>query len=98
MLVVELLVFKDRITSTPQGCLILARSLSTITREVVHQHRSLPFATLCLNDGHIHVADAGERIIPTHLRGLLVREALSLPKGTLCLNMVHGRMDHRLPA
>src|SRR6476469_318150 len=43
-------------TSTLRGCLILAPSLATITRELVHQYRSLPFATLCLHSVHVRMA------------------------------------------
>ncbi len=74
-----MLIFKDRIVSTPQGCLIVARSIAPITREVVHRHRSLPFATHCLNGGHVQLANAEERITTICLSGLLVREALVPP-------------------
>ena len=39
-LTAELLIFKDRHASTPQGCLILTLSFPTITRELVHQSRT----------------------------------------------------------
>jgi hypothetical protein len=73
---------RSKNASTPEGCLILALFTPGITRELVHQHRSLPSATLCLSAGLVQVADARYEVILMCLSGLLAREALSLSKVT----------------
>src|SRR6266853_6370099 len=42
---------------TPWGCFILPRFFVILTRELVHHHRSLSFATHCLNPGHVRVVE-----------------------------------------
>src|SRR5258708_6218801 len=49
---------------TPWGCFILPRFFVILTRELVHHHRSLSFATHCLNPGHV-------RMVESHPGGLL---------------------------
>src|SRR6266853_6311776 len=69
---------KTQSFSTPQGCIILALIVVGITRELVHQHRSLPFATLCLHMVHVRTAEPREEVI-----------FLCLPRGDLCCECGH---------
>jgi hypothetical protein len=56
-------IFKDSLLLTPCGCFILALSVATITHELVHQHRALPFATLCLNLGYVQAVKIGDTLV-----------------------------------
>lgn len=66
---------------------MLPRFFVTLTRELVHHHRSLSFAAHCLNPGHVRVVESHVHFFGIYGgsvdRGMFTAEARRKPKKNL---------------